>query len=45
MAPLTASAVSLLLAVVTDAAPWRVAAAVLIAVSLAVRAVYLRRAG
>ncbi len=43
-APL-AAALSLLLEVVTDAAPWRVAAAVLIAVSLAVVAVCLRRAG
>jgi hypothetical protein len=52
MAPLTASAVAMLLAVVTDAAPWRVAAAVLFAfflavfaVSLAVVAVCFRRAG
>jgi hypothetical protein len=45
MAPFTASAVAMLLAVVTDAAPWRVAAAVAIAVSLAVVAVCLRRAG
>ena len=44
-APLTASAVALLLAVVTDASPLRVAAAVVIAVSLAVMAVCLRRAG
>jgi hypothetical protein len=43
--PLAAPAVALLLAVVTDASPLRVAAAVVIAVSLAVVAVCLRRAG
>jgi hypothetical protein len=43
-APLTAPAVALLLAVLTDAPPLRVAAAVVIAVSLAVMAVCLRRA-
>ncbi len=42
---LAAPAVALLLAIATDAPPWRVAAAVLIAVSLAVVAVCLRRAG
>ena len=36
---------ALLLAIATDAPPWRVAAAVVIAVSLAVVAVCLRRAG
>lgn len=53
MAPLTDAAISLLLLkVVTDAPPWRVAAAVLIALffavialSFAVMAVCLRRAG
>jgi len=35
-APLAAPAVALLLAVLTDAPPWRVVAAVLIAVSIAV---------
>jgi hypothetical protein len=44
-APLAAPAVALLLAVATVAPPWRVAAAVVIAVSLAVVAVCLRRAG
>lgn len=43
-APL-APAVALLLAVATDAPAWRVAAAVVIAVSMAVMAVCLRRAG
>lgn len=40
-----ALAVALLLAVVKDASPFRVAAGVVIAVSLAVMAVCLRRAG
>jgi len=44
-APLAPLAVALLLAVVTDAPPLRVAAAVVIAVCLAVVAVCLRRAG
>ena len=44
-APLAAPAVALLLAVATVAPPWRVAAAVVIAVCLAVVAVCLRRAG
>jgi hypothetical protein len=40
-----APAVALLLAVLTDASPWRVAAAVLIAAFLAVIAACSRRAG